>query len=148
MQPPPEQLHFYRLWIIGGWGFVYGWMPVNIVHNILYIAVGVGGLGAIITFTTARWYCIGLFWLSLQLMVIGFLPWNINNLWGFCPLFGWNVMLHTITAIAAWYYGYVYPLDLVDPALRRARHPLMPAPDAHGICWAMPQQARHPEPRG
>lgn len=28
------------------------------------------------------------------------------------PLFIWNIMLHAVTAILAYYYGWVYPLDL------------------------------------
>jgi hypothetical protein len=46
------------------------------------------------------------------LTIIGLLPLGISYLWGLVPLFDWNIMLHSVTAMLLYYYGFIYPLDL------------------------------------
>ena len=53
----------------------------------------------------------GLFFLMVMLTGIGFLPLGLARLGGLIPLFDWNVMVHSITAILMYYYGFIYPLD-------------------------------------
>ncbi len=107
----PAQVGLPENHLIGMSGMLFSWLPVNTVHNVLYILLGLGACLSAFWFPLARIYCVALFWLALQFMVLGFLPWGINDLWGFMPLFGWNIMIHTVTAIMAWYFGLIYPLD-------------------------------------
>jgi hypothetical protein len=109
---PPPRLRFYDMHIIGHWGFLFTWLPVNPVHNILYLIIGgVAVLASPIRFTAIQ--CArGLFFVMFMLAVTGFLPFGIAELWGFLPLFSWNVMLHIVTAMLLYYYGFIYPLDL------------------------------------
>jgi hypothetical protein len=44
--------------------------------------------------------------------VTGLLPFGIAQLFGLMPLFAWNIMLHSVTAMLLYYYGFIYPLDL------------------------------------
>ncbi len=110
--PPPPRLQFYDMTIIGHWGFLFTWLPVNIVHDILYIVIGGAAIPAAIWRSTAILYARGLFFLMFGLTVIGFLPFGIDRLWGLIPLFDWNVMLHSVTAMLLFYYGFIYPIDL------------------------------------
>lgn len=108
---PPTRLLYDQMHVIGPWGYLYSWLPVNLVHDVLYIAIGASGIVAAITFTTSVAYCRGMLWLSLLLTFLGMMPFGIAQVWGLLPLFAWNVMVHAITAVTVYYYGYVYPLD-------------------------------------
>jgi len=112
---PPDRLRFYNMQMLGDWGFLFGWMPVNLVHDVLYILIGAGGVLGALTFSTARSYCRGIFVITCTFTIIGLLPLGADRLWGLLPLFSWNLMFHGVTAMLAYYYGIVYPLDLGGP---------------------------------
>lgn len=101
--PRPRQLE-----ISYGRGFLGGFIPVNIPHSILWIAIGVGGIVASISYPAARAYACGLFVLLILLIFLGILPFGVNILWGFLPLDEWNLLVHVWTAILAWYFGFVH----------------------------------------
>ncbi|HTW95042.1 MAG TPA: DUF4383 domain-containing protein [Tepidisphaeraceae bacterium] len=125
---PPPRLRFYILPMIGHWGFLFNWLPVNIVHNIVYILIGCFALLASVTRPTAIKCAKGLFFVMFAFAVTGFLPFGFSHLWGFMPLFEWNVMLHIITAMLLYYYGFVYPLDWGGPEPEPAPDPPPPNP--------------------
>jgi len=127
---PPPRLRFYAMPMIGHYGFLFNWLPVNIVHNIVYIIIGCAALVACFNRTTAIWYARGLFFIMFAFSVVGFLPFGFNHLWGFMPLFEWNVMLHIITAMLLYYYGFIYPLDWGGPEPVPAPEPPTPTPAA------------------
>jgi hypothetical protein len=109
---PPARLRFFDMHIVGHWGFLFAWLPVNPVHNVVYIALGAAGLLAAPFFTTAKLCCQATFAVTLMFAVVGLLPLGASEVWGLLPLFSWNVMLHTVTAVLCYYYGVIYPLDL------------------------------------
>jgi len=109
---PPPRLRYYDMAIIGHWGFLFTWLPVNPVHNILYVIIGGTAIFAAALRSTAIWYARGMFFVMFLLTVTGLLPFGIAQLWGLIPLFAWNIMLHTVTAVLLYYYGFIYPLDL------------------------------------
>jgi len=120
---PPPRLRFYTMSMIGHWGFLYTWLPVNMVHDIFYIVIGAAGVVAAARLGAAIAYARGMFFLMTALTFAGFLPFGVNRLWGLMPLFEWNVMLHSITAMLLYYYGFIYPLDFggkVPANMRRA----------------------------
>jgi hypothetical protein len=112
---PTIQIRFYSGELNSNWGFLYSWLPSNTAHAVVYIIIGALGVLSFIAFGLATRYAKALFAITLLFVIAGFLPFGISSLWGFLPLFGWNIMLHTVTAILAYYYGWIYPLDLGGP---------------------------------
>lgn len=97
-----DYIHFHG-------GQVIGMLDVNWAHNIIWILLGVGGIFAASRFSWSKSYAQALFVVATLFTLIGLLPLGIGELWGYLPLFGWNVLIHAITAMLAWYYGFVYP---------------------------------------
>ena len=98
-----------------GRGFLYGLLPVNIPHNLLWIVLGVGGIVASASYASARTYARLLFVITLLLALLGFVPLGVDRLWGFLPLDGFNILIHAWTAILAWYFGFVYTFVEWEP---------------------------------
>lgn len=90
-------------------GQVIGMLDVNWAHNIIWILIGLAGVFAAPRFAWSKTYAQALFVVATLFTIVGLLPLGIGELWGYLPLFGWNVLIHAITAILAWYYGFVYP---------------------------------------
>ena len=95
-----------------GGGYFGGFVEVNVPHNILWILIGVGGLLACITYDTSKKYGQAVFVVCTLFVLWGLLPIGIGDLWGFLPLSGWNILIHFVTAVLAWYYGTVYTRDV------------------------------------
>jgi hypothetical protein len=78
--------------------------PVNVLHNIVHLLVGLAGLGAYFANRSIE-YSRGNAILFAILAVAGFLP---QPLLGLVPLGGWDIALHAATgilgAIAGWFY--------------------------------------------
>lgn len=108
---PPPRLRYYEMHMIGPWGFLFGWMPVNYVHNVIYILLGGTGVLAGLFRTTAIVYARYIFFVLVMFTFAGFLPFGIDRLWGVLPLFDWNIMFHSCLAMLLYYYGFIYPLD-------------------------------------
>jgi len=104
----PARPRVRQLEIGFGHGYLGGFLPVNIPHNILWIVIGVGGIVASLNRLSARTFARGLFVFATCLAIVGFIPLGVSTLWGVLPLDGWNVLIHAWTAILAWYFGYVY----------------------------------------
>lgn len=92
-----------------GYGMLFGWIPVNAVHNVLYVLVGLGGVVAAIAYPIAKGYVRGLFFFATLLAFMGLLPWGFSRVWGLMPLYGWNVFFNAVVAIAAVYFAFAYP---------------------------------------
>jgi hypothetical protein len=108
---PPPRTNYYDMTIFGHWGYLFTWLPVNPVHNIVYILIGGGALVMSAFRESAILYARALFFLMVIFTITGFLPFGAAELWGVMPLFDWNVMLHSVTAMLLFYYGFIYPLD-------------------------------------
>jgi hypothetical protein len=113
----PDRLRFYDMNLVGPRGFLFTWLPVNAVHNVIYIVLGAAGVLAAPFFGTAKLFCRAAFAVTLMFTLVGLLPFGASKVWGLLPLFGWNEMLHTVTAVVCYYYGFIYPLDLGGPEL-------------------------------
>lgn len=89
----------------GGYGLLIGLFPVNWLHNLVHIAVGITGIWSANSVRKARGFAKGLTWFYGTLAVMGVIP-PLSMAFGLIPLHGWNVWLHG--GIAAWsaYYGY------------------------------------------
>ncbi|OUL35764.1 hypothetical protein BV372_09890 [Nostoc sp. T09] len=91
-----------------GYGYLLKTFAINVLHNIVHIAVGIWGLVSYRTYIRARNYGRGLAIFYGVLAVMGLLP-VLNTVFGLIPIFGNNIWLHAITALIAAYFGFKTP---------------------------------------
>jgi Domain of unknown function (DUF4383) len=87
-------------------GHVFGLFPVNLLHNLVHIAFGIGGLVAYRDFPSARLYARVVAIAYAVLTVMGLIP-GLNTLFGLVPLYGHDIWLHAVLAIIAAYFGFM-----------------------------------------
>jgi hypothetical protein len=78
--------------------------PVNLLHNVVHIVVGLAGLAALLT-ARHLLYARGMAVLFAILTLAGFLP---QPLLGVVPIGGADIVLHAMTAILAGVAGWAY----------------------------------------
>jgi hypothetical protein len=102
--------------VTASYGYLLGLFPVNALHDVVHILVGLAGIMAGARFASARYYCITLFIVYGTLTCMGFIP-TLDTTWGLIPIFGNDTWLHAASAIAAAYFGFVAPESThVEPA--------------------------------
>jgi hypothetical protein len=87
------------------YGYLFGLFPVNILHSLVHLVVGIWGGLASRTVAAARTYAASLAVIFGVLTVMGLLP-GLNTVFGYIPLFGHDVWLHAVTAVVAAYFGF------------------------------------------
>jgi hypothetical protein len=87
-------------------GRLLGLFPVNLVHTLVHLGIGVWGLAAARSFGAAIAYARGLTVIYGVLAIMGLIP-ATNTLFGLAPLYGHDVWLHAGTALIAAYFGFV-----------------------------------------
>lgn len=88
-----------------GHGRLLGLFPINSLHNVVHLAIGVLGLAAYRSTTRSIAYSRGLAIFYGALAVLGFIP-AANTLFGLVPIYGHDIWLHAATAIAGAYFGW------------------------------------------
>jgi hypothetical protein len=88
------------------YGRLLGLFPVNILHNIVHIAIGLWGIASSRTVGAARLFGKGLAIFYGLLAVLGLIP-GANTLFGLVPIFGHDVWLHALSALIAAYFGFI-----------------------------------------
>ena len=97
-----------------------GLFPVNVVHHLVHLLVGVLGIAAYRAFDSARLYARGLAIVYGVLAVMGLISAaNLHTMFGLTPLFSHDVWLHAGTAVIAAYFGWG-PVDVRDEVVGRA----------------------------
>lgn len=96
------------------YGYLLGLFPVNLMHNLVHLAVGLWGVASFKSFSASRFYARANAVLFAVLMVMGLVP-GMNTMFGLAPLFGHDVWLHALTAGLTGYFGFVHA-----PAAQRA----------------------------
>jgi hypothetical protein len=90
-----------------GAGALLGLFPVNVVHHLVHLLVGVLGIAAYRAFDSARLYASGLAIVYGLLAVMGLISAaNLHTMFGLTPLFSHDVWLHAVTAVIAAYFGW------------------------------------------
>jgi len=79
-------------------GLLLGLFPVNWLHNLAHIAIGVAGLASYRSPVGARTYALTIGVLYLVLFLVGLI---LPNFFGLLPLGGWDLILHLVTALIA-----------------------------------------------
>lgn len=115
VQPPTVTPDAAHLGFTSGYGYLMGLFPINLLHNIVHLTVGILGILASISLDSSRLYSgvLALFYGTLTLM--GLIPATQSSL-GFIPIFGNDVWLHAITASVAAYFGFIAKPDLLELA--------------------------------
>jgi hypothetical protein len=88
------------------YGRLMGLFPVNILHNVVHLAIGLWGLLASRNVGGARLYGKALAVLYGLLAIMGLIP-GLDTMFGLVPIFGHDVWLHALSALVAGYFGFV-----------------------------------------
>ena len=97
------------------YSYLFGLFPVNLLHNIFHIAIGVWGFLASSSLGASRTFACGVAILYGVLTLMGLFP-GLNTTFGLLPLFGHDVWIHAGTALVAAYFGFA-----ASPAVTRVR---------------------------
>ena len=87
-------------------GRLMGLFPVNALHNVVHIIFGVWGIAAYRSYSGARGYSRAVAIIYAVLAIMGIIP-GLNTTFGLIPLYGHDIWLHALIAIAAAYFGFV-----------------------------------------
>lgn len=85
------------------YGYLLGLFPMNILHTALNLMVGLWGIAAWSGATSPVRYARSMAVLFGVLAVMGLLP-HLNTVFGIMPVYGHDVWLHAISAVAAAYF--------------------------------------------
>lgn len=104
-------------------GYFLGLFPVNALHNLVHVAVGLAGLAAWAGALSAVGFARGLAVLYAVLAVMGAIP-GLNTVFGLIPIHGHDIWLHALTAAAAAYIGFRSAVrqGVRRPQTRERRH--------------------------
>lgn len=105
-QTPPAD-HGHTLAVDVGYGYLLGIFPINILHNVVHLAVGALGVASYGSWSTARGFARGLAVFYAVLAVMGLIP-ALDTTFGLIPIFGSDVWLHALTSLVAAYFGFVH----------------------------------------
>jgi hypothetical protein len=89
----------------GGYGLLLGLFPVNWIHNLVHLGIGMAGLRSSQSISDSRRFARALAFFYGGLAVMGLIP-VLNSTFGLIPLFGHDVWLHAATAAVASYFGF------------------------------------------
>jgi hypothetical protein len=103
VSPPPADAP--HLQMQHNYGYLLGLFPVNTLHNIVHLAIGLWGLASYNNWSAARRFAGTLAVLYAVLAVFGLIP-GLNSTLGFIPLWGHDVWLHAATAAVAAYFAW------------------------------------------
>ena len=96
-----------------GFGLLLGLFPVNWLHNLVHLGIGIAGWSGSRTMADARRFSRGLTIFYGGLAVMGLIP-MLNTTFGLIPLFGHDVWLHAGTAALAAYFGFGHRMEAVE----------------------------------
>jgi hypothetical protein len=112
----PPQAGMPDLAVDAGHGLLLGIMPVNVVHNIVHLAIGLWGIVASRDFGAAKIFSRGTATIFGLLFVMGLIP-GMNTMFGLAPIYGADTIIHLVTALAAGYFGFVAEQHFATPAV-------------------------------
>jgi hypothetical protein len=88
------------------YGKILGLFPINVLHNVVHMAIGAWGILASRSVGGARLFGKGLAIFYGLLAILGLFP-ATNTLFGLVPIYGHDVWLHALSALIAAYFGFV-----------------------------------------
>jgi len=104
--PPPTTAPHLAVGTL--YGYLLGVFPVNVLHDLVHLAVGVMGIAASRRLSWAIAYCRAVAVIFAGLTIMGLLP-GLDTTLGLIPIYGADVALHALTAVASAYFGWIAP---------------------------------------
>lgn len=97
-------------------GNLFGAFPVNIVHTLVHLVIGLWGILAYRSFDASRGFARAAGVIFIVLFIFGLIP-GLNVLFGLAPLYGADIWLHLVSGIIALYFGLTArsTVDVVNP---------------------------------
>ncbi len=86
-------------------GDLFGLFPVNVLHTLIHLAVGVWGVIATRSVGASVIYARSLAVIFGVLTIMGLIP-GLNTVYGLMLLYSHDLWLHGLTAIVAAYFGF------------------------------------------
>ncbi|HEX2114361.1 MAG TPA: DUF4383 domain-containing protein [Alphaproteobacteria bacterium] len=87
------------------YGRALGLFPVNVLHTLVHLVIGLWGVIAWRSFAQAQLYARSLAIIYGVLTILGVIP-ATSTMFGLVPLFGHDIWLHAGTALIAAYFGW------------------------------------------
>lgn len=103
----PPNADMPALALPASYGLLLGLFPINLIHNLIHLGLGIWGLVAWRGYESARLFARGVAVVLAAFTVMGLLP-VFNTTFGVLPLFSHDIWLHGLEAAAAFYFGFVY----------------------------------------
>jgi hypothetical protein len=88
-----------------GYGYLFGLFPVNTLHNLVHLGLGLWGVAAYASFPASRFFARSLAVIYGLLAVMGLFP-VLRTTFGLIPLFSHDIWLHAVTAVIAAFFGW------------------------------------------
>ncbi len=103
----PEFIPAYveKLGVSSGYGYLLGLFPVNAILNGIHIATGIIGIIASISLDSSRLFSgqLGIYYSAFSILGL----FSVTNIFfGVFPLFGFDVLLHSLTGLLGIYFGF------------------------------------------
>jgi len=89
-------------------GRLLGLFPVNAMHNLVHILIGIWGIASSRSYDGAIGFARGLTIVYVILAIAGLIP-GLNTLFGLAPLYSHDIWLHAGSALIAAYFGWMAP---------------------------------------
>lgn len=100
---PADDTHQLRVGAMSG--HLLGLFPVNAVHSLVHLAIGIWGLAAAKSTGASVTYGRSLAVIYGVLAIMGLIP-ALSTVFGLVPLYGHDIWLHAGTALIAAYFGF------------------------------------------
>lgn len=102
-------------------GLLLGLFPVNWVHSIYHLMVGLFGLFACRSHILALWFSRFLGLTLAALTIFGIIP-QLHTLYGLMPLYGHDIWLHGLEAVIGLYLGFFARPEIPKSKTETAPH--------------------------
>lgn len=98
------------------YGYLLGFFPINVLHNIVHLTVGILGIASYPNYKNARLFARGLTIFYGLLAISGLTP-VLRTTFGLIPIYSNDIWLHALTALIAGIVGFGTPdISTVDQA--------------------------------
>ncbi len=87
-------------------GLLFGLFPINLLHTLVHLIVGIWGVLAYSRYGAARTFARVMTIVFAILTIMGLIP-GLDTVFGLVSLYGWDVLLHGLTAVISAYFGFV-----------------------------------------
>jgi hypothetical protein len=95
------------LLIAANHGYLFGLFPVNVLHNLVHLALGIWGVAVYKSTASSLVYARSVAIVYAVFVVMGLIP-VLNTTFGLVPLHAHDIWLHLLLAAGAAYFAYAH----------------------------------------